>query len=164
MKKVALLTIGLLMVCNCAFAVPYPFDDLGVVGVEDIEFSKTYGPSTTSFTDYYQFTIDKSDLTTGVAALNVLKRKNISILEFSFFTDQALTNGIDPYEADGTSYFFKDMPASTYYFTVAGKVKGTEGGSYYGMLSATPVPVPAAALLLGAGLLGIVGIRRKQTV
>ena len=28
----------------------------------------------------------------------------------------------------------------------------------------SPVPVPAAALLLGAGLLGIVGIRRRQSV
>lgn len=29
-------------------------------------------------------------------------------------------------------------------------------------VSSSPVPVPAAALLLGAGLLGIVGVRRRQ--
>lgn len=41
---------------------------------------------------------------------------------------------------------------------------GIVAGEAYGVLQAgpiTPVPVPAAAWLLGAGIIGLIGIRRK---
>ena len=58
-----------------------------------------------------------------------------------------------------------DLAAGNYYISIAGTAIGAAGGQYtFALLPTQAVPVPAAALLLGAGLLGIVGIRRRQSV
>ena len=51
---------------------------------------------------------------------------------------------------------------SDYYWITPG-TENKYGGliEYQGLVGASPVPVPAAAWLLGAGLFGLVGIRRK---
>ena len=56
--------------------------------------------------------------------------------------------------ANGTLRVGDYLSASTYYFdTITGTVAQ----------DATPTPIPAAAWLLGSGLMGLVGIRRKQS-
>lgn len=55
------------------------------------------------------------------------------------------------------------LAAGTYVLEIHGTVTGLLGGGYAGVLNATPlpVPVPAAAWLMGSALLGLFGTRRR---
>lgn len=54
------------------------------------------------------------------------------------------------------------LSAGTYVLELRGSVSGSAGGSYSGVLNVAPVPVPAAAWLMGSALLGLVGARRRR--
>lgn len=54
------------------------------------------------------------------------------------------------------------LAPGTYVLQTRGTVTGTFGGSYAGTLNLAPVPVPAAAWLLGSGLLGLAGVARSR--
>ena len=78
------------------------------------------------------------------------------------------------YNADlDTSYSMADLlgynldlqAGTTYYLLVAGGQLGSAAGWVdfeLDISEAEPVPVPAAAWLLGSGLLGLIGLRRRQ--
>ena len=58
-----------------------------------------------------------------------------------------------------------DLSAFSNIFSIGFKIAEDASGSIkVDNISYKPVPVPAAALLLGAGLLGIVGVRRRQLI
>lgn len=135
-----------------------------------------------TFTDFFNFTIaTNSDVVTSVqnSALKakVGFKRNITSLTMALFnTNGTLSNLLDDTQigsslASGDSSF-DTLVSGNYYAKVTGNATGTQGGSYTVQMAAdtiitpvvtTVVPVPAAAWLLGSGLLGLVGVaRRKQ--
>lgn len=55
------------------------------------------------------------------------------------------------------------LAPGTYVLQTRGTATGTYGGSYAGTLNLAPVPIPATAWLLGSGLLGLIGVARRET-
>lgn len=134
------------------------------------------------FTDFFNFTIAvNSDVVTSVqnSALkaSVGFKRNIAGLTMALFnTNGTLGNMLDDTQI-GSSLVsgdssFDTLASGNYYAKVTGNATGTQGGSYIVQMAAdaiitpvvtTVVPVPAAAWLLGSGLLGLAGVaRRKQ--
>ncbi|MBE1425978.1 hypothetical protein H4684_002637 [Desulfomicrobium macestii] len=179
MKKVALLTIGLLMVCNFAFAAIHPIDtttgsnfDVGELVISDIYYGKgdIIGDHGTEFTHIYNFSVS-TDFSFGFGMNNSPNIQTVPFINTTFdFLDLEDSYNANLYSSNGGDSiiggktFAKDfLDAGSYYLKLIGTTSGTDGGSYNVSFAASnPVPVPAAALLLGAGLLGIVGIRRRQ--
>jgi hypothetical protein len=54
------------------------------------------------------------------------------------------------------------LAAGTYVLQIRGNVTGSAGGSYAGMLSLVPVPLPAALPMLLAGLAVLGGVARRR--
>lgn len=54
-----------------------------------------------------------------------------------------------------------NLAAGTYVLQISGAAAGTQGGSYSGLFSVQPVPLPAAGWLLLTGLLGLGVIGRR---
>ncbi|OYT18318.1 MAG: hypothetical protein CCU26_17390 [Nitrospira sp. UW-LDO-01] len=59
---------------------------------------------------------------------------------------------------------FTNLPAGTYTLFVGGNFAGGTGapGKYTVSLTASPVPLPAAAWLFGSGVIGMLGLARRQ--
>lgn len=55
-----------------------------------------------------------------------------------------------------------NLTAGTYVLEIRGNVTGANGGSYAGTLNIVPIPLPAAAWLLGSGLLGLGTMARRR--
>ena len=86
-----------------------------------------------------------------------------------FGESASITSGVSDYDFDFSLYaldfYFYDDPVTTgesltfelYTDNTTGKL------SLFGIsMEASPVPVPSAVWLLGAGLIGLIGIRRRQ--
>lgn len=56
------------------------------------------------------------------------------------------------------------LSAGTYVLEVRGNVTGNAGGSYSGTLNVAPVPVPAALVLFGSAISGVLAARRRPAV
>lgn len=177
MKKIALLTLGFLLVCNCAFAVATPVALSPLPTNTDATWSKGYGLLSNGVE--YLATVSQ-------ASGNLIDHKFIfelsgsdiygSAQSFDFSFGVTKVSWIDNFTAtlfnrDGDdlgslseikSLIIPSLPAAEYYIAITGEVTGLTGTYSFGISPVQPVPVPAAALLLGAGLLGIVGIRRRQ--
>ena len=64
--------------------------------------------------------------------------------------------------ADNAWSFAGDLMAGTYVIDVTGDVSGDFAGQY-NVLVGTMVPVPAAFLLFGSALMGLVAVKRRQS-
>lgn len=132
------------------------------------------------FTDFFNFTIvTPSEVATSMQnhafKAGTKNIRDITGLTMSLFN----TNGTQSMQDDtqiGASLTsgessFDNLSSGNYYTKVTGNATGTLGGHYSVQMVADPilapvvtaVPVPAAAWLLGSGLIGLVGVsRRKQ--
>lgn len=176
MKKIALLAIGLLMVCNCAFAAVVTTNfDLGTLAIDTPYVSPVILKGAgVEFQDNFIFNLPNSDLTGAATSLEVsFVGAPTAVFDISNFAVK-LFSGTPTGEnsqigttftsiVDNIQFSSLSMLSGSYFIAISGLASGAYGGNYYTAFTAkSPVPVPAAALLLGAGLLGIVGIRRRQ--
>lgn len=153
--------------------------DMGVlssdVALQDVLLAKG------TFTDFFNFTITISSEVAASVQNNALKMgtknvRNISGLTMSLFnTNGTLGNMLDDTQIGASLTSGESsldiLPSGNYYAKVTGNATGSQGGHYSVQMVADPVippavtsvPVPAAAWLLGSGLIGLVGVsRRKQ--
>jgi len=124
-----------------------------------------------SFSDTYNFTIGSlSDMAASVTnyrlPIGTIDVLDISGLNMSIFNEanDLLTSSSSGFSVFGT------VPAGAYHALVTGNGHGASGGAYIislatsSVLTPTAVPVPAAAWLLGSGLIGLVGVARCKAL
>lgn len=129
------------------------------------------------FFDDYIFTIPGATanaISTTINLSTLLQISNLQQRLYNYATNPGITTGpaiggaIDAWTSPiGTFGTVAILPTTvlnpgTYVLQTRGTVTGTFGGSYAGTLNLTAVPVPAAAWLLGSGLVGLAGVARKH--
>ena len=143
--------------------------------------STTVIPSSPSpgwgFYDDYLFTISGATanaISTTIDLGSVLQISNLQQRLFNYSGNTTPTLGVpvggvidawtSPIGSYGTVTVLPTtvLAPGTYVLQTRGNVTGSSGGSYAGTLNLTAVPVPAAAWLLGSGLIGLAGIARKR--
>ncbi len=180
MKKITLLAtmLGMLLASNVANAAAVTtLVDLGSLSTANI--GNTYMAGTngltrgTSFIDTYVFDI-ASDYAFSVGTLvsiDIANLYRIAGLEARFFNSadvlisdafiftSTTNNGIR------VNSLYLDSPllpaGNDYKFVVSGTIDGTVGGSYGGVLQATPIPEADSYLLMLAGL-GLLGFAARH--
>ena len=136
-----------------------PFD-LGTLDEGLTWFSEYHRPYEW-FEDEWTFSLDQ---TSTVA---------IEVKDFEYDIDLYSNNiqilGIDNLQVEfegqvGGEYdwLMQTLAAGTYTFSVSGDVDGKLGGFYKGKVDVQPVPLPAALLLFGSSLMGLVALARKR--
>jgi hypothetical protein len=143
--------------------------------------SGTYNGVNFEFYDDYVFTISGSTVNSVSSTISVgtmLSIDNLQARLYSTSSNPSLpvlgspTGGVidawsTTYSSGGGNVTVSvlnatTLSAGTYVLELRGSVSGTAGGSYSGVLNIAPVPVPAAAWLMGSALLGLVGARRRR--
>ena len=192
MKRVKML-MGLL-VCLCFLAtqaqaapqeVVLDFDSLtssGEIGTYGNEFGVDFtgqwylGDEGSSATIYKRLTTNVSS-TVGIDFVNdsLYHIDSFSYLSYddvkytatywdSVYIFNGVLNGLDEDAVDLISYSVSNLYTYGLLKSINFSRDTASTTLYFDDVKLKAVPVPAAALLLGAGLLGIVGIRRRQTV
>jgi len=155
-------------VISSAQAVNLGTEALGTIGPGETEFRvETINGANTSFEGTYTFNFSPSVITGGVGGIN----NAISIVGFGDILNfsalsATLTKPDDSFNifnildlGDEFSTTFSAITGS-YSLFVVGETSGIGGGSYSVAVSA--VPVPAAVILFGTGLIGLIGVARRK--
>lgn len=115
-----------------------------------------------AFSDIFTFNLD----TESHVVATVL---NLSVIDISLFDNEGLAlqfvgGGAPPSSGVGELATFLNVAAGQHFAVVTGFSTGAIGGAYAVVMTSQPtaVPVPAAAWLLGSGLLGLVGVARRK--
>ena len=154
------------------------------LGTLTVPAHKVYGDSfmapLAQFYDNYTFVIPSASVGAITATIDLGNFYGINNLQSSLYSGtidpvtgkpsgllQAWSTPVPVSNSGGIFTFSTITPTSlaagSYTLEIRGDVVGTYGGSYFGLLSVSPVPDAAEWLLLltGIGLLGYVGARRK---
>lgn len=159
----------------------------GTINVPSVPSSLNYGNSFSGptaafygvygFFDDYMFTISGATanaISTTIDLSNLLQISNLQQRLFNASGNPAPTLGLpvggvidawtSPIGSFGTVTVLPTtvLAPGTYVLQTRGNVTGLSGGSYAGTMNLTAVPVPAAAWLLGSGLVGLAGVARKR--
>lgn len=120
-----------------------------------------------SFSDIWNFTISSTSYGAASATNHQLtfgpvQVLNISGLNMNIYYEEGST----PLSSSGSgvSVFNTNVLPGSYQAVITGTSTGISGGAYIMSMAAipAPVPVPAAAWLLGSGLIGLVAVGRRK--
>lgn len=168
MKRLLVLLAGFMLVCTNALAFD-PLDpptltkDLNPVILNTpihIAESGILG----DFYHKYTLTLPQAGFSMALVSLQFAPLTQINDFAGYFYNADSLDK---IFEVTGPSLIHSEynLAPGNYFLALTGTGLGTilEGGMYDGLLIATnPVPLPGAAFLLGAGVLGLVGLRRRN--
>jgi len=81
-------------------------------------------------------------------------------IDFGTAQAQTLTFVLSGTDLDETDFLAQSFGGDKGHFTIAAHIQGQ--GTDIGYVGGNPVPIPSTILLLGAGLVGLAGFRRKK--
>lgn len=172
MKKVlCVMVVGLMLVASNAFAANYYVGPLSI-GVPYVSAIISHKGK---FTDNFEFSLANSVLAAGATSIEIKigHPTNFTYLDITGFTatlyqgtvaSRGQQVGVYTNTSDNISFYLNNLSIGSYFLEISGSGVGANGGNYYASLATAPVPLPGAALFLGAGLLGLVGLRRREQV
>ena len=136
--------------------------DLGTIAPGDFAGGALLFSSPNAIDDDWTFTID-TDLATAISVDSNDSDPFFGISGFTVSSADAGLAGEFVYDAADNAWSFAgDLMAGTYVIDVTGDVSGDFAGQY-NVLVGTMVPVPAAFLLFGSALMGLVAVKRRQS-
>lgn len=169
---------------STGLAVPGTYSYTNTHGVLDAivngSISALY-PSGFEFYDDFVFTVSEATTNAVTSTIDLGASFGIADLQVRLYSADGQTGlpvpgvpagGVidawsSPVSAGGVTGTIAVLPATvlgagTYVLEIRGNITGAVGGSYSGTLNVEPVPVPAAALLFGSALSGLVAARRRR--
>jgi hypothetical protein len=163
MKFAAVATMLVLTGSTFAASITIP-DPLESYGAEGYTLPTQFPAANSTFTDDISFTLGSAaDVEAGFAAV-LTRTKGVTFDSFTLTRGSSATPIAYTLSPEG-SLLFSGLTEGAYKLELVGKTKGV-GSSYYGNLTAGPVPEPEA-LAMAIGGLAVVGgglARRRKTV
>ena len=164
-RKITGLALGLtaaMMYCNSASAVSLANgEDMGVIGTTPITFEMTVAQSGGLFLFTNDFDVEDPNLLFNLTFSNIENIQFLSTPIFENVTDSEYVASADSY----TDVLLPDLGIPRDYHLHPQGLVGSGGGSFSMTVWADPVaavPVPGAVWLFASGLLGLIGVTRKQ--
>jgi len=138
--------------------------NLGTLGSSWTYFGSSFSAGTSSFTDYYSFSLAGDSSVSGKTfEIDIGKWFNVDLSSVTL-SGGSLSSALS--DTTPSSLSFAGLTAGSYTMEVVGTVTGLFGGSYLGEIRAVaaPVPEPADFALMSLGLAGVGWMVRRRSV